>query len=449
MDAERWRKIEQLYQAGLECEPAERPAFLQQACPGDKELRRIVESLLARDHEAENFLQPLPHGVAGSPALEIAAKALAQDLPTATGPLGAPERLAGQTFSHYRVLEKHGGGGMGVVYEAEDIRLGRHVALKFLPEATAQDKQALERFKREARAASALNHPNICTVHDIDEHEGRPFIVMELLGGQTLQHRIGVGAGLVPAQRGRPQGAPLRTEEVLNLAIPIADALEGAHAKGIVHRDIKPANIFITRRRQVKILDFGLAKLNVGAGLVPVLTGHPQGVPLQDAPQTEQGVIVGTVAYMSPEQARGEQVDARTDLFSFGSVLYEMATGEQAFSGTSMVGIFPGDSGSGSDLADPIEPQPSAGTGRHHQQGAGERSRPALPERQRDPRRPGAAEARHGSRPCRGPSACPGAPTRGAPTSALGIGAGRTARIDRSLGCAVVWETSCAASARA
>jgi len=312
MEPERWLRVEQLYHSALKVAADQRATFLKTECQNDDDLREEVESLLECEKSSADFIE--------SPAFDVAAKLMAEDnadeQSTDPMPFGAVAR-------RFRILEKLGGGGMGVVYKAEDTKLRRSVALKFLPPEFSRDPRALERFQREAHAASALNHPNICTVYDVNESQGQPFIAMELLEGQTLERRIGA--------------QPLPTAELLELAIQISDALNAAHARGIIHRDIKPSNIFVTARGQPKILDFGLAKLQE-----PETPDQQQSISEQPRQEpewnpnltlTRTGMAIGTAGYMSPEQIRGEELDVRTDLFSFGLVLYEMATGQHAFKG--------------------------------------------------------------------------------------------------------------------
>jgi len=306
VDKKRWERIKELLDAAAELPPVGRASYLATACGDDESLRAEVESLLQHHEVTSSFL-------AGN-----AASGLCEFRPfVASDPTFTP----GETISRrFRIVNFVGRGGMGEVYRAEDSRLHRLVALKFLPDDLAQHPDALGRFQREAQTASALNHPNICTVYDISEHNGRVFIAMECLDGQTLKHVIASG--------------PLDIERMLEISIALADGLDAAHSKGIIHRDIKPENILITGRGIPKILDFGLAKLQRkdAASMEATITDA--------ASFTREGVTVGTLAYMSPEQARGEPLDVRTDLFSFGLVMYEMATGRRAFPGSTSAVIF-------------------------------------------------------------------------------------------------------------
>jgi serine/threonine-protein kinase len=307
MKSKRWSTIEELFHSACNVPEGQRDCYLHQACQGDENLRLEVESLLKQSTKPKSVLE--------QPAIAIMAAALAADEDWFDA-----QFLEGKTISHYRILERIGCGGMGMVYKAEDLRLGRYVALKLLPHFLAGDSEALQRFEREARSASALNHPNICTMYEIDESEDLHLMAMELIEGETLKERIARG--------------PLETPALLDIAVEICSALEAAHSVGIIHRDIKPSNVLITTQGRTKLVDFGVAK-RVGSGSESQADGlKPNATRSFDPRLTNTGVALGTAAYMSPEQANGQEVDARSDLFSLGVVLYEMATGKHPFPGT-------------------------------------------------------------------------------------------------------------------
>ena len=300
MTPDEWVKVQNLFHSVRGRKPEERAQFLRQACGGDEALEREIESLLVHEEQAVTFLETDDPGLSGETA--------------------ESQVPAGEQIGPYKVLAFLEKGGMGEVYKARDVRLDRTVAIKFLPHAYVEEQDALERFQREVRAASALNHPRICTVHDLGDYQGRPFFVMEFLDGQSLRDRL--------AEK------PLTIPEVVDLGIQICDGLQAAHASGIIHRDIKPGNIFVTSGGQIKILDFGIAKIvtKPHSATAATITSET-GVTVTGISVTRPGSLLGTVAYFSPEQARGEDVDSRTDIFSLGIVLYQMATGQHAFRG--------------------------------------------------------------------------------------------------------------------
>ena len=295
MKPDRWQKVEEIYHAALEREPGLRARFVREASGGDDSPRKEVESLLGYEPKAEDFIE--------SPALEVAAKAMAEDQARSEG---TPGKLVGQTISHYRVLEKIGAGGMGVVYRARDKRLNRDVAVKVLPADSLTDEAARKRFRKEAQALSQLNHPHIATVHDFDMQDGTDFLVMEYVAGKTLSEKL--------------TGGPFPEKEVADLRRQMASALEEAHEHGVIHRDLKPGNITVTAKGQAKVLDFGLAKLV-----------RPMSESTVTDSMTDTGAVVGTFPYMPPEKLRGQEIDSRTDLYALGNVLYEMATGQRTF----------------------------------------------------------------------------------------------------------------------
>ncbi|HEV2667786.1 MAG TPA: serine/threonine-protein kinase, partial [Blastocatellia bacterium] len=305
MESERWRRIESLYYAALERDAAERAAFLIEECAGDDDLRREVESLLAVHEQAEGFM--------AEPALEIAAQVIAED---------QSQTMSGRKINHYQVLSLLGAGGMGEVYLAEDTRLGRKVALKLLPQRFTQDRERVLRFQQEARAASALNHPNILTIYEIGEFEGRHFIATEFIDGQTLRELMNV---------------QIKLRAALDVATQVASALSAAHEAGIVHRDIKPENIMARRDGYVKVLDFGLAKLT--ERFSPGQTASADNDASAEGLDPDWGRLRGTLRYMSPEQIRGLEVDGRSDVFSLGVVLHEMVTGRAPFDGTTFAEV--------------------------------------------------------------------------------------------------------------